>query len=175
MRVLVVNAGSSSLKLSVLEPGDRLAASEELPAQYGEFGHDAVAAALDRVGASSADAVGHRVVHGGRQFTQPVRIDGGVRRALDELTDLAPLHQPKSLAGIDAVSEALPGRPAVACFDTAFHAGMPAAAAQYALPAAWTQQFGLRKFGFHGLSHGYAAGRAAQLLDRDISELRFVS
>lgn len=164
MWVLVVNAGSSSLKLSVLEAGNRLAASEELPAEYGEFSHDAVAAALDRVGASRAEAVGHRVVHGGRQFTQPVRIDAGVRRALDELTDLAPLHQPKSLAGIDAVGEALPGLPAVACFDTAFHARMPAAAATYALPAEWRERWAIRRYGFHGLSHAYATHRVTELV-----------
>ena len=81
------------------------------------------------------------------------------------LTDLAPLHQPRALAGIDAVRPLLPGVPHVACFDTAFHATMPAAAATYALPAAWRERYGLRRYGFHGLSHAYAARRcAAELL-----------
>jgi len=98
-----------------------------------------------------------------------------VIEAIGQLTDLAPLHQPRALAGIAAARRALPDTPAVACFDTAFHAGMPAAAAAYALPAAWTQRFGLRRFGFHGLSHAYAARRAADLLDRDPATLRLVT
>jgi acetate kinase len=104
-----------------------------------------------------------------------VLIDDEITEAIAQLTDLAPLHQPRALAGIAATRQALPDLPAVACFDTAFHADMPAAAARYALPAAWTQRFGLRRFGFHGLSHGYAARRAAQLLDRDEGTLRVVT
>jgi acetate kinase len=164
MRVLVVNAGSSSLKLSLLETDDSLAGHAALPVSRGQFEPDAVATALARLGADRADAVGHRVVHGGRQFTQPVRIDPAVRKKLDDLTDLAPLHQPKSLAGIDAVSRVLPGTPAVACFDTAFHAGMPAAAFTYALPPEWRKRWDLRRYGFHGLSHSYATRRAGELL-----------
>jgi acetate kinase len=164
MRVLVVNAGSSSLKLSILNADDTLAGQASLPVSRGKFGPDAVAAALGRLGADTAGAVGHRVVHGGRQFTEPVRIDSAVRKKLDGLTDLAPLHQPKSLAGIDAVSAVLPGTPAVACFDTAFHAGMPAAAATYALPPEWRKRWELRRYGFHGLSHAYATRRAGELL-----------
>ncbi|GAC1325253.1 MAG: acetate kinase [Mycobacteriales bacterium] len=110
------------------------------------------------------DAVGHRIVHGGTLFSGPVLLDPRVEQQLRDLTDLAPLHQPKSLAALDAVSAALPGVPAVACFDTAFHAGMPAAAATYAVPAQWREQYGVRRFGFHGLSHAYATRRAASLL-----------
>ena len=84
-------------------------------------------------------------MHGGSRFREPVVVDDGVRRALGELVDLAPLHQPKSLAALDAVSRALPGLPAVACFDTAFHATLPAAAATYALPADWTARWGVRR------------------------------
>ena len=164
MRILVVNAGSSSLKLSLLDDADRLTGSEELTAHGGQFDAEEVARELDKLGAADADAVGHRVVHGGREFVQPVRLDGTVRAKLDELTDLAPLHQPKSLAGIDAVSRALPGLPAVACFDTAFHATMPAAASTYALPLEWRQRWDIRRYGFHGLSHAYATRRAGQLL-----------
>lgn len=124
-------------------------------------------------GLCEADAVGHRIVHGGERFVDAVRVDAAVRRALGELTDLAPLHQPKSLAALDAVSAALPGVPAVACFDTAFHATIPAAAATYALPAAWRERWPLRRFGFHGLSHAHVARRAAAILGA--GDLRIVS
>ena len=85
---------------------------------------------------------------------------------LRALTDLAPLHQPKSLAALDVVSGILPEVPAVACFDTAFHATLPAAASTYALPAEWRKRWDLRRYGFHGLSHAYASRRATELLDR---------
>src|SRR4051812_14539160 len=104
-----------------------------------------------------ADAVAHRIVHGGERFRDAIRIDAEVEAALRDLTELAPLHQPKSLAALDAVSAALPDRPAVACFDTAFHATLPPAAATYALPRAWRERWGLRRFGFHGLSHAWIA------------------
>jgi acetate kinase len=165
MRILVVNAGSSSLKLSLLDD-DGTAAEENLPVSRGQFEPDAVASVLGRIGAGTAEAVGHRVVHGGRKFTEAVLLDAAVRKKLDDLVDLAPLHQPKSLAGIDAVSRVLPGVPAVACFDTAFHAGMPAAAATYALPPEWRKRWELRRYGFHGLSYAYATRRVSELLGR---------
>ncbi len=171
MRILVVNAGSSSLKLSLLGDGDRLAASSELTAHGGEFDAQEVERQLESWDAGRPDAVGHRVVHGGSEFTGPVRLDGTVRAKLDALTDLAPLHQPKSLAGIDAVSRVLPGVPAVACFDTAFHSRMPAAASTYALPLEWRQRWEVRRYGFHGLSHAYATRRAGQLLGRTPARL----
>ena len=155
MRVLVVNAGSSSLKLRLLGPGDELEAEHDLAPDDG----DALLAALADVPAP--DAVGHRVVHGGARFSDAVLVDDDVVAALGELTDLAPLHQPAALAGMAAVGRALPDVPAVACFDTAFHATLPAAAATYALPREWRERFGLRRFGFHGLSHAYASRRAA--------------
>jgi acetate kinase len=154
VRVLVVNAGSSSLKLRLLGPADELEASRDL--QPGD--PDALAAALAAL--PVPDAVGHRVVHGGERFRSPARLDDEVVAALAQLIDLAPLHQPAALAGIEAVGRALPGVPAVACFDTAFHGTLPAAAATYALPRAWRERFALRRFGFHGLSHAYAARRA---------------
>ena len=166
MRILIVNAGSSSLKLSVIGDGNATEGEVNLPAARGQFERSAVAGAIARVGGESAGAVGHRVVHGGRVFIEPARLDAGVRKKLDDLVDLAPLHQPKSLAGIDAVSAVLPGVPAVACFDTAFHAGMPAAAATYALPPEWRKRWDLRRYGFHGLSHGYATRRVTELLGR---------
>jgi acetate kinase len=154
VRVLVVNAGSSSLKLRLLGPADELEASCDLDPGDPQ----ALAATLGAM--SPPDAVGHRVVHGGERFRSPARIDGEVVAALEELVELAPLHQPAALAGIEAVGRALPGVPAVACFDTAFHATLPAAAATYALPRAWRERHGLRRYGFHGLSHAYASRRA---------------
>jgi acetate kinase len=161
VRVLVVNAGSSSLKLRVLDSSDKVTGTADLPAPRGAADAALVESALASLG--DADAVGYRIVHGGTSFTGPVRIDGGVLARLRALTDLAPLHQPKSLAAVAAVQRVLPGVPGVACFDTAFHATIPAAAATYALPREWRQRWTLRRYGFHGLSHSYAARRAAEL------------
>jgi acetate kinase len=102
-------------------------------------------------------------VHGGTEFSAAVLIDEPVRQKLRELTDLAPLHQPKSLAGVRAVRAALPDVPAVACFDTAFHSTISDSAATYAVPAEWRRRWGVRRYGFHGLSHAYASRRAVQL------------
>ncbi len=173
-QVLVVNAGSSSLKLRVLGPADEITAALDIDAWDGRADHGELAQFLGSL--SGVQAVGHRVVHGGSRLTGPTVIDDRVTAAIADLTDLAPLHQPRALAGIDAVRAALPGVPAVACFDTAFHAGMPAAAATYALPKTWTERFGLRRYGFHGLSHAYASRRAVQLLgDRDQERPRIVT
>jgi len=174
VRLLVVNAGSSSLKLALLDEHDRTLASRELdtPGSRLDAGELQRALAGDLAG---ADAVGHRVVHGGERFRAAVRVDEHVRAALTELVDLAPLHQPKSLAALDATTRALPGVPAVACFDTAFHATLSPAASTYALPAQWRERWGLRRFGFHGLSHGWVARRAPLLLGQDGAALRIVS
>ena len=161
-RILVVNAGSSSLKLRVLDPDDALVASADLPAPRGTTDAAAVAEAISGMGL--VDAVGHRIVHGGSQFASPVVLDAEVEARLRALSDLAPLHQPKSLAAVDAVKAVLPDVPAVACFDTAFHATMPAAATTYALPPEWRRRWDLRRFGFHGLSHAYATRRVTELL-----------
>jgi len=172
-RVLVVNAGSSSLKLSLLGPADETLDTLDIDPWHGEGATaemTAFVAGLDGVG-----AVGHRVVHGGSRFLAAVVIDDDVRTAIADLADLAPLHQPRALAGIDATAALLPGVPAVACFDTAFHASMPETAATYALPAAWRERFGLRRYGFHGLSHGYAARRATELLGLSAPRLRIVT
>jgi acetate kinase len=173
-RVLVVNAGSSSLKLRVLggtgdegaDAGDDVTAGADLGAVGGALGGGADAVAIEAAIESFGriDAVGHRVVHGGTLYTSPVLVTGEVRQRLESLTDLAPLHQPKSLAALDAVSAVLPGTPAVACFDTAFHATIPEAAATYALPSEWRARWTLRRYGFHGLSHAYVSRRAAELV-----------
>jgi acetate kinase len=177
--VLVVNAGSSSLKLSLLDPAGTVTASGDLDHWDGSAGtaglRDFLAGHTSQAGPSDVTAVGHRVVHGGRRFTAPTVIDDQVLAGLAGLTDLAPLHQPRALGGIDVVSRLLPGVPEVACFDTAFHAGLPAAASTYALPAAWRERFGLRRYGFHGLSHGYAARRAGEMLGTVPEQLRIVS
>jgi len=166
--VLVVNAGSSSLKLSLLDSAGTVTASADLDRWDGSAGtaglRDFLAGRTGPAGHAGITAVGHRVVHGGRRFTAPTVIDDKVVAGLADLTDLAPLHQPRAIAGIEAARAALPGVPHVACFDTAFHAHLPAEAASYALPAGWITQFGLRRYGFHGLSHAHAARRAAELL-----------
>jgi len=170
MRILVVNAGSSSLKLRVLSGSGDLAGSVDLEAPDGRAGEEETARALADVGAidhrgrATVDAAGHRVVHGGERFEGPVLVDDGVRRALAELASLAPLHQQVSLDAMDVVDRLLPGVPAVACFDTAFHATLPVAAATYPLPEEWRRRWPLRRYGFHGLSHAYASRRLRQLL-----------
>jgi len=171
--VVVVNAGSASLKVSALDDGNAVTGSLELDPWDGSPGHQELAGFLAAHGPGAA--VGHRVVHGGSRFTGPARIDESVLAAIGELAGLAPLHQRRALAAIEAVRRILPGAPAVACFDTAFHAALPAAAARYALPADWTGRFGLRRYGFHGLSHGYAARRAAEMLGTGARDLRIVT
>jgi acetate kinase len=173
VRVLVVNAGSSSLKLRLLDAHDRVERSADLPA--GPDGFDVAALGQVLLDWPGPDVVGHRVVHGGTVFTGPARIDDAVRKQLEDLTDLAPLHQPKSLAALDAVTAQLPEVDAVASFDTAFHASIPPAAATYAIPREWRQRYGVRRYGFHGLSHAYCAQRAADLLGRPLAELRIVT
>ena len=172
-RILVVNAGSSSLKLRVLDDQDALVGSADLPAPWGAADAAAVAEAIDGFG--DIAAVGHRIVHGGTRYREAVLLDDVVESDLRALTDLAPLHQPKSLAALAAVQAVRPDVPAVACFDTAFHADMPAAAATYAIPSEWRRRWALRKYGFHGLSHAYGSRRAAEMVGRPAEELRIVT
>jgi acetate kinase len=206
VRVLVVNAGSSSLKHALVDTaGDVIVArGEERWEPGGDAGRHARAlrAALagaaggaeaaddagcgkatgaagtgeatgargcgvatgDAGGAEAAVAVGHRVVHGGPVFDGPRRIDADVRVQIAELAPLAPLHTRAALEGIDAAAAALPGLPQVACFDTAFHRTLAPEAATYALPRAWSERFGLRRYGFHGLNVSWCHEQAARLL-----------
>jgi acetate kinase len=180
VRILVVNSGSSSLKLRVLDDDDSLVSSADLPAiaMPGDDGPDAASAeavgtAIEGLG--TVDAVAHRVVHGGLEFSAPVRVDEAVIAKLDQLAELAPLHQPRSIAALRVVGEILPDVPHVACFDTAFHHGLSEAAATYALPLAWRTRWPLRRYGFHGLSHAYIARRSAELAGRASKGLRVVS
>jgi acetate kinase len=169
MRVLVVNAGSSSLKLSLLAPDDTVEDECELDRWDGGVEDARVGAFVSRH--ADVGAVGHRVVHGGTTFRDAVAIDEPVLAELRGLVDLAPLHQPRAVAAIEAVSSSLRDVPAVACFDTAFHATIPAAASTYALPAEWRDRWPLRRFGFHGLSHAYASRRVTALAGGRVARL----
>ena len=140
--ILVVNAGSTSLKLSAVRPDESSAAVESL-----EQAPDGV------------EAVAHRVVHGGTRFRAPVVLDDEVVYALDELAELAPLHNGPALAAIAEARGTLPAVPHVAVFDTAFHATLPDEATAYALPRRWREEWGIRRYGFHGLSVAWAAQR----------------
>ena len=173
MRVLAVNAGSSTLKLRLVNPDGSIEETLDLDPWTGSVEPAGLAEWLR--GLAGVDAIGHRVVHGGDRFPNATRIDGDVLDGIGALTSLAPLHQPRALAAIKAVEAALPGLPAVACFDTAFHAAMPEVAATYALPRSWRQRWPLRRYGFHGLSHAWAARRAAELGGLPTDELRIVS
>jgi acetate kinase len=165
MRVLVVNAGSTNVKLSVLD-GER----EEFAATVE---HQAPAAAvtsgLEQVRAKGllpVEAVGHRIVHGGTAFTEGVRVTDEVLAKLAELNELAPLHNPPALESLAEARRQLSAVPHVAAFDTAFHRSMPAPVETYPVPRRWTEDWGIRKFGFHGLSHDYCSRRAAEMLGR---------
>lgn len=173
LRVLVLNAGSSSLKLSLADDDDNVTSERDFEVKEGRLDGRQMVAAVREIG--QVDAVGHRIVHGGPRYREPVRIDAEVVRYLKSLIDLAPLHLPAALAGIAEAAEALPGTPAVACFDTAFHSQMPAAASTYAIPVDWRERHGIRRYGFHGLSHAYASRRAAELLGRPPAGLRLVT
>lgn len=207
MSILVLNAGSSSLKFGLFD-GDahvelasgvvdwtdpargaeiavRPAAGPERRTPYGDADHGSAAAlairalfesddpALGRLG--DVRAVGHRVVHGGAVFRSSVAIDGSVKVELGRLSALAPLHNPPALRAIASAEDALPGVPHVAVFDTAYFAGLAPSRAIYPLPYEWYADWGIRKFGFHGISHAYAAARAAELTGRDPATLRVVS
>lgn len=197
--VLVVNAGSSSLKYQVLDPTTEEVIADGLAEQIGEGtsrikhryrGNDVVVegvladheAAIAKVlelfradGVDIADsglaAVGHRVAHGGRSFFAPTLIDAEVCTEIERLGPLAPLHNPANLVGIKAVTALLPDVPAVAVFDTAFFHDLPAAASTYALDADVAARYGIRRYGFHGTSHEYVSRKAAETLGRDYADL----
>src|SRR5499427_7758927 len=195
-KVLVCNAGSSSFKFSLFDAEDevlladggidwltkparlvfRRAGQPEIHEELKLEKHaDAVAQILDDLqdGSSAAlrspddlQAVGHRVVHGGDRYTSAVVITSEVKRTIEELTELAPLHNPSSLEGIIAVEQVLPKVPQVAAFDTAFHATLSEAARTYPLPQKWTREWGIRRYGFHGLSHSYCSAEATKRIGR---------
>ncbi|RYZ03340.1 MAG: acetate/propionate family kinase [Myxococcales bacterium] len=164
MRVLVLNTGSSSLKWTLLAADKRILAggSEPWRAEDSATRGGQVRAALEQ--AAPFDVVGHRVVHGGKRFQQAVAIDASTREALEELSAFDPEHMQAALMAIDAVTASFPAVAQVAAFDTAFHATLPEASAGYGLPQEWSERWGLRRFGFHGLSVAYAVERVGELL-----------
>jgi acetate kinase len=173
-RVLVVNPGSSSLKLSVLDPDDAVLAGAEIDSVSGGVDEDALGAFLAAPG-HGYDAAGVRVVHGGADFRATTRVDAGVVANLDRISELAPLHNPPAVRALRVLLARGDGLPVFACFDTAFHATIPDAAAVYAVPWEWTERLGVRRYGFHGLSHAYASRRAAEMLGRPLDELQMVT
>ncbi|MBA8793770.1 acetate kinase [Friedmanniella endophytica] len=181
--VLVINSGSSSLKYQLLRAGRAEVLTKGTIERIGEpdgvADHDAAMTAmtdqladrdlhLDRLGVV---AVGHRVVHGGERFSEPTVIDDAVVAAIDELSALAPLHNPPALAGIRAAQRMLPDVPHVAVFDTAFFTGLPEAARTYAVPTELAARHGIRRYGFHGTSHAYVSALAAETVGRPTEEL----
>ncbi|NKY27353.1 acetate kinase [Nocardia gamkensis] len=197
--VLVINSGSSSIKYQLLDPDSGVVAASGMVERIGEdegglehrvdgetterrepiADHAAgLRLVFDTFAATGHDlvregvrAVGHRVVHGGEVFYRPTLIDDDVVASISELAALAPLHNPANVAGIESARALLPGVPQVAVFDTAFFHGLPAAAKTYAIDAKVAAAHGIRKYGFHGTSHEYVSGRAAELLGRDPAEL----
>jgi acetate kinase len=199
---LVLNAGSSSLKFSVIAlEGRRVRARGEVdwagtqprftreldaadphtetvpwsrPGEAARGVLRSLRSAIDGSGEARITVAAHRIVHGGLRFTEPVRVTPEVRQTLAELSALAPLHNPASLEVLDAATAELPEVPQIAIFDTAFHATLGPEAFTYPIPAEWTERWELRRFGFHGLSHAYAALRAAEMLGRPAEGSRVV-
>jgi acetate kinase len=206
MSILVINAGSSSLKFGLFDAAARqtlatglidwrgdprqaelvLHRSESAPLRSRESVSDHRTAVLHAVnqlarlpGAHGAAAVavtlvGHRVVHGGTRFQEPIRIDSNVKAEIAQLAELAPLHNPAALEAIEAAESALPHVPHVAVFDTAFFATLGPRAYVYPAPYTWFREGGIRRFGFHGISHAFCASRAAELMGRPLTALRLI-
>ncbi len=170
--VLVADAGSSSLRLTVFGDGGEILAEHHSDSPPGEDASGTLRTLLDE--APPPVAVGHRLVHGGPELRRHTLVDDEVRARLDQLADLAPLHVPQALTVLDAARDLLPDVPHAACFDTVFHTGLPAAAREYAVPARWREEYGLRRYGFHGLSYAWALERAAELLGRRPEQLHVV-
>jgi acetate kinase len=175
VQVLVINSGSSSVKYQVIDPGRGARVGGGIVEEVDD--HEAavrdVVAEIDRLGEPIA-AIGHRVVHGGDRFSEPVLIDDDVEEAIAALVPLAPLHNPANLAGIRAARKAWPMVAQVAVFDTAFHRTLPAAAYRYAVPTEWYEQHGVRRYGFHGTSHDDVSSSAARVLGRPRAELDLI-
>ena len=174
--VLVLNCGSSSVKYRLVQPDSGQSLTDGLVEQVTDYRaalrqvFDAVAAA--GISTDQIIAVGHRVVHGGRKFYRPTVIDDSLIAKLDELSPLAPLHNPPAVLGITEARALLPGVPHVAVFDTAFFHDLPAAAAEYAIDRELAQKWHIRRYGFHGTSHQYVSEQAAQFLGRPLDSLR---
>jgi len=180
MNIFVLNSGSSSIKFQLIDTdSERVLASGgiERIGEPGEVSDHAAGVAQILEGLDSdirIDAVGHRVVHGGSRFSSATLIDDAVERAINELSVLAPLHNPANLTGIRAAKTALPGVPQVAIFDTAFHATLPYEAYTYAIPADLASAHGIRRYGFHGTSHKYVSEKAASFIGRPLEDLKII-
>lgn len=202
-KIIAMNAGSSSFKFQLYEmPGEVEIAKgvvERIGLRNGVFSvtidgekkvqerdfddhEDAVNAMLDELlklnvikDINDIIGSGHRVVHGGETFEDSVLITDEVVKKIDELSELAPLHNPANLMGIKAFREQLPDVPHVAVFDTSFHQSMPESSYLYSLPYSYYKEYGIRKYGFHGTSHKYVTGRASEMLGRPLEELRLIS
>lgn len=176
MKFLIFNAGSSSLKISVAED-EHITANYNLAAppltiddqQWREVFHE-----LGEI-TGGYEVVVNRVVHGGERFGSAAIIDDKVQRQIEELTAMAPLHQPPSVFVMDKLRRTAPGAVHVACFDTGFHQTIPEAAYTYAIPKLWRKRFGVRKYGFHGLAHEYNAQAIASMVGRDVKDLKIIS
>lgn len=176
MRVLVLNPGSSTLKAVILvAETDETVVQETVEWPSGEERADEVVrGAIETLRAETADAVGYRVVHGGNRYRAAARVDEAMLEAVVELDALAPLHNRRAAAVMRAAMQLLPGLPHVACFDTAFHADLPEEAWRYPLPIEWVERWGIRRYGFHGLSVTWAVRRGAELLGRRCEDLGLV-
>ena len=204
MKILVINCGSSSLKFQLIDSEtegvickglcerigidgrrivytpagkDKITKEEPMPDHNKaiEMVIEALTNAEDGVvKLEEIGAVGHRIVHGGEKFTKSVVINDEVIKAIEEVSDLAPLHNPANLIGIRACQKVMPGVPMVAVFDTAFHQTMPQEAYLYGLPYSYYEKYGIRRYGFHGTSHSYVSKRAAQILGKDIKDLKII-
>jgi acetate kinase len=177
MRILVINVGSSSVKLSVADmPAGERIFKAELAVGTANIGDvlRSIPALLEDGKITGIEAVGHRVAHGADRFREATRLDDAVIAGIEALSAMAPLHNPPALEGIRVARASWPHLPQVAVFDTAFHADMPTAAAAYAIPEAW-RRAGVRRFGFHGTSHKYVMERVAAALEVSPRELRIVS
>ncbi|KDR94095.1 acetate kinase [Peptoclostridium litorale DSM 5388] len=205
MNVLVINCGSSSLKYQLINMENEEVMAIGLTERIGIEGsrvvhktsgektiieepmkdhRDALRIVLNaivdpKIGAvkdmKEISAVGHRVVHGGEKFAESVIITDEVKKAIQDCAELAPLHNPANLMGIDACEEILPGVPQVAVFDTAFHQTMPKASYLYGLPYELYEKHGIRKYGFHGTSHKYVAQKAAALMGKEMADLKIIT
>jgi acetate kinase len=181
--VFVLNAGSSSLKYQLVDPDTGKKYASGSIERIGEAGGDApdptraVTIALERLQHARFDdpvAFGHRVVHGGALFTGPTLIDPAVETAIEDLSSLAPLHNPTNLAGIRAAKAVLPNVPHVAVFDTAFHHTIPDAASTYAIDRNLASRYGIRRYGFHGTSHQYVSRESAVFLGKPLEDLKMI-
>jgi acetate kinase len=204
MKILVINCGSSSLKFQLIdseseavickglcerigidgsqivytpEGKDKITKVEPMPDHNSAIELVIEALTNSENGVVSLDeisAVGHRIVHGGEKFTKSVVIDEEVIKAIEEVSDLAPLHNPANLIGIRACQKVMPGVPMVAVFDTAFHQTMPESSYLYGLPYSYYEKYGIRRYGFHGTSHSYVSKRAAEILGKDAASLKMI-